>query len=77
MSALQRRLAPQLLMPIVHCSFKHSISFDIQTDFITVYTIIINKPMARTEAGTSSPGFDNVREIDEDEFYMLRGIVWM
>ena len=30
------------------------------------------------EAGTSSPGLDNVREIgemDEDTFYMLRGIV--
>ena len=28
-----------------------------------------------TEAGTSSPRLDDVREIDEDEFYMLRGIV--
>ena len=28
-----------------------------------------------TEAGTSSPGLDNMPEIDEGEFYMLRSIV--
>ena len=42
------------------------------------WKVTISDDSKSTEAGTSSHGLDNVREIgemDEDKFYMLRGIV--
>ena len=90
MSALQRPFAIEptcrgcnhdrrsnCLTLIVHCSFKHATSSEIQTDFITVNNNYYDGTTTQTEVGTSSHGLDDMQEIDEDEFYMLRGIVGM
>ena len=44
---------------------------------LLLYNNYYDSTTARTEAGTSSPGLDYVREIDEDQFCKFSGIVWM